>query len=162
MLQGAIKFCNKYIIECHDKFGNLKWREEIFNTVVTGGLNHVLNSEFKGGTQVTSWYVGLKGTGAIAAADTLASHASWTEVTAYTGNRQALTLGTVASGSVDNSASKAVFAMNGPYTAAGAFVASVNTGTSGTLYGAADFSSARSGDNGDTLTVQINLSAITQ
>jgi len=44
-------------------------------------------------------------------------------------------------------------------TVAGAFLASINTGTSGKLFCAADFSTSRSVDNGDTLNVTYTLSA---
>ncbi|WP_156815529.1 hypothetical protein [Pseudanabaena sp. PCC 6802] len=98
-----------------------------------------------------------------AAGDTLASHAGWTELapgTAYTGNRQALTLGTVAAGSVDNSASKAVFPILANNTVAGAFICTAATGTSGILYGEGNFTGGnRSVVNGDTLNVTITLTA---
>jgi len=155
----GIAFHNTYRVECFDAQGNLKWVEETHNLVVNAGLNDVLDKYFKGSTYTAAWYVGLKGTGTIAAGDTLASHAGWTEITAYTGDRKALTLGSVSGQSVDNSASKAVFAINGSATVYGAFLATVATGTSGTLYGAADFSGSRAVENGDTLNVTVTLTA---
>ena len=155
----GLKLKNTYVLECHDRNGNFKWREEFYNAVVTEGLNHALNSEFKGGAQISSWYVGLKGTGSPAAGDTLASHATWSEITAYSGTRPALTLGTVSAGSVSNTASKAVFTMNGTYDCYGAFVCSAASGTSGTLYGAGDITTHRSGDSGDTITMTVTLTA---
>lgn len=97
------------------------------------------------------------------AADTMASHASWTELTAYSeANRQAFTPGTIANGSVDNSASKAVFTINADATIiAGLFMADNNSkgGTTGTLYGMAPFSAPgmKQLDNLDTLTVTATL-----
>jgi len=54
-----------------------------------------------------------------------------------------------------------VFTINGTATVAGAFITSSNTksGTTGTLYGAVDFSSSRSVISGDTLTVTVTLTA---
>ena len=160
-IRAGIKFHNTYLVECFDKDGNLKWTETASNLVTNEGLNDVLNKYFKGSTYTAAWYVLLKGTGTIAAADTLASHAGWTELTGYTGNRQALTLGTVASQSVNNSASKAVFPITGSATVYGAGLSSVATGTSGTFYGAADFSGSRAVENGDTLNVTVTLTAAT-
>lgn len=160
-LNSGIKLRNIYTIECFGPDGVLKWREVVKNTTVTVGLNDILTQYFKGAAYTAAWNVGLKGTGTIAAGDTMASHAGWAEVTAYSGNRPTLTLGTASGGSIDNSASKASYTMNGSYTVAGAFVCVGATGTSGILYGAADFAQARSGGTGDTMQVTVTLTAVT-
>lgn len=147
-----------YRFECFDKDGNLKWVEEVSNLVTDAGINDLLDKYFKGSSYTAAWYVGLKGAGTISASDTLASHGGWSEITAYTGNRKALTLGSVASKSVDNSASVAAFAINGTATVAGGFVAAAASGTSGVLYGVANFSVARDVLSGDTLNVTATLS----
>src|SRR5574343_541174 len=106
-----------FFVECFDKDGNLKWTETFHNTVTTEGKNKVLSTAFDGDTQITTWYLGLKGTGSAAAGDTLASHAGWTELTGYTGNRGAITFGTASSGSL--AASSAVsFSITGSATVA--------------------------------------------
>ena len=153
---------NVWEFVCYDSTGAEKWREKKKNLIVTVGLNHVLSSTFDGGTQNTSWYVGLKGAGTVAAADTMGSHGGWTENVAYSqAVRQPLTLGTAASGSIDNIGNLATYSINGTATIAGAFITSDNTksGTAGTLYGAVDFGSARSVISGDTLTVTVTLTA---
>ncbi len=156
----AIK--NIWTINCFDSDGNIKWEETKKNLVVTEGLNHILSSTFDGGTQITTWYVGLKSSGSVSAADTMSSHAGWTEPVSYSQSvRQTLTLGTAAAGSIDNTVNKATFSINATATIAGAFITSDNTksGTSGTLYGVVDFSSARSVISGDTLEVTVTLTA---
>lgn len=133
------------------------WRDVIENIVVNAGLDHLLDVTLSGGTQDTTWFVGLTdGTPTVAAGDTLASHAGWTEVTAYDEtNRVAWTDGGVSSQSVSNSGSPAVFTIStNSTTVGGAFLAGVNTGTSGTLYAAGAFTAGdKSLDDGDTLTV---------
>ena len=156
----GVKVHNTYRVECFDKDGRLKWTEVIENTVVTAGLNDLLTQYFKGVTYSAAWYMGLKGAGSIVAADTLASHAGWTEVTAYTGNRQAPAFATAAAGSLTTSAALS-FAMNGTYTVAGAFICTVASGTSGTLYGGGDFTTPRSGASGDTLNITPTVTAAT-
>lgn len=159
---SALRMHNTYRFECFGPDGKLKWTEEVANTTLDAGLNDALSVLFKSGTQRTAWYVGLKGTGSIAAGDTSASHAGWTEVTAYSAaNRPAWTGGSVSGKSVDNSASQAAFSMNGAYTVAGAFLASSNTKSSGSdmVYGAADFAASRSGGSGDTINVTVTLTA---
>lgn len=156
---GAVGMKSIYRFECVGADGKVKWVEEVENLVVNAGLNDLLSQYFKGSSYTAAFYVGLKGAGTVAAADTLASHAGWAEVTAYSGNRKTLTLGSVASQSVDNSASPAAFAINGTATVAGGFVATVNTGSSGTLYGAANFGTSRDVISGDTLNVTVTLTA---
>jgi hypothetical protein len=146
-----------YEFECFDKYGNLKWEERVKNLITNEGLNDVLNKYFKGSAYTAAWYVGLKATGSPAAGDTLASHAGWSEITGYSGSRKALTLGTVASQSVDNDASKASFTFTGSTTVFGAFVASAASGTSGILYSVANFASSRAVETDDVLNVKITL-----
>ena len=161
----GIKRSTHYDIECRDKFGNLKWIDEIDNLVVTAGLNDSLDKHLKGSTYTAAWYVGLTdGTPTVAAGDTMASHAGWTEVVAYDeAVRQALTLGSVAAGSVDNSASKAVFTCSTDATTiGGAFIASVSTkeGATGVLYGAGAFTGGdKTIGDGDTLTITVTCTA---
>lgn len=161
---GSVNFHNVYEIECYDPAGELKWSEKIFNLVVNVGLDDVLDKYFKGSTYTSAHYVGLTdGTPTVAAGDTMASHAGWTEIVAYTeATREALTLGTVSSQSVDNSASKASYSINGTATVGGVFVTTDNTksGTTGTLYGGGAFTGGdKSVASGDTLNVTVTLTA---
>lgn len=160
-----------FTLQCFDKDGKLKWEEQSHNLVVNEGLDDMNTKYFTGSGYTAAWYLGLiSGTSpTIAAGDTLASHAGWTEVpvsTGYTGNRKAVTFGgaTTADPSViSNSGSAAQFAMLGTYVVSGAFLCSVASGTSGVLFSASQFSSPgdRSVVSGDTLNVTytFNLAA---
>ena len=158
-----------YKIQCHDKDGNLKWEDEAPNLVVNVGLQDMNAKYFTGSAYTAAWYIGLYGSGATnspAAGDTMSSHAGWTEVVAYSqATRPACTFGvpTTANPSVaTNSASPATFSINATTTVGGAFLTSNSTksGTTGTLYSAADFSAPgdRAVTNGDTLSVTYTLS----
>ena len=85
---------NTYQLECFDKDGNLKWSEDFTNLVTNVGLDDILDKYLKGSAYTAAFYVGLTdGTPTVAAGDTMASHAGWVEVTAYSeANRPALTL----------------------------------------------------------------------
>lgn len=133
-----------------------KWRETIHNLVTTEGKNDILDKYFKGSSYTAAWYLGLCGAGTKAAADTLASHGGWTESTPYSGNRPAITFGTTSSGS--NTATAVSYTINATATVAGAFISSVNTGTSGKLYSAGDFAASRGVASGDTLNVTPTVS----
>jgi hypothetical protein len=156
-------------IKCHDKDGNLKWSAESKNLVVNVGLQYMAGSALTSVAQITTWYLGLYGAGSSntpAAGDTMASHAGWTEVTAYSNaNRVTATLVTATTANpsvVTNTASPAVFNINGTTTVGGAFLTSENTkgGSTGTLFSAADFGSPgdRSVVNSDTLSVTYTFS----
>ena len=152
-------------VECRDAQGNLKWVDKYENLVTTAGFNKYLDATLKTGLASPAWYVGLV-TGPSEtdynAADTMASHAGWAEDTTYSNaNRPAFTPGTISAGSVDNSASKAVFNINGTATISGCFLADDNTkgGATGTLLGVGAFTGGdRSVVNGDTLNVTVTCS----
>lgn len=169
-LAPGIKVRNTYRFEARDRDGNLKWVEEVDNLTVTQGLNDLLTKYFKGSSYTATWFMGLvnnSGFTAFNAADTagqIGGTNQWAEATAYSESvRQTVTLGTASAGSIDNSASKCVFSINGTVTIHGAFIVSDSTksGTSGVLYGEAAFAADRSLLNGDTLTVQVTLTAAT-
>lgn len=156
-----------YHFQCFDKDGNLKWEDKAENLVVNEGLQDMNTKYFAGSSYTAAWYLGLiTGPGAsttIAAADTLASHAGWTENTDYSGNRKAVTFGTATTADpsvIDNSGSVAVFNITGTATIAGAFLCNAATGTSGVLFSASDFQSPgdRSVVSGDTLNVTYTFS----
>ena len=156
-------------IKCHDKDGNLKWEAQSKNLVVNVGLAYMAGTALTSTTQITTWYLGLYGAGASntpAAGDTMSTHAGWTEVVAYSNaTRVAATFvaATTANPSVvTNSASPAVFNINGTTTVGGAFLTSgsAKSGTTGTLFSAADFGSPgdRNVVNSDTLSVTYTFS----
>jgi hypothetical protein len=158
-----------YHVECHDKDGNLKWTAESKNLVVNVGLQYMAGTGLTSVTQITAWYLGLYGSGATnspAAGDTMSSHAGWTEVVAYSNaTRVAATFATATTANpsvVTNTASPAVFNINGTMTVGGAFLTSgsAKSGTTGTLFSAADFGSPgdRSVVSGDTLSVTYTFS----
>lgn len=154
----GLKVRHHYRVECRDRHGRLKWIEEIGNIVVNVGLNEILDKFYKGSTYTATHYVGLKDTGSIVAGDTMSSHAGWTTITPYSNATDpAVTWGTVASQSVDNSASPAAFSINATDTVFGAFMKTDNTkgGTAGILIGGADFAASRGVANGDTLNVTV-------
>jgi hypothetical protein len=128
-----------------------------FNLVTTVGKTDIIDKYLKASGYTAAWYLGLAGAGSKVVGDTLASHAGWTELTPYSGNRPAITWGTTSGGS--NTATAVSISITGTATVAGAFVCSVNTGTSGTLYSVGDFAASRGVANGDTLNVTPTLSA---
>ncbi len=157
-----------FTAQCFDKNGNLKWQDEFPNVVTTVGKNLALDTFLAGAAYtVTGPFLGLissVGYSAVAAADTMASHAGWTEAgvtnaPTYTGPRKTAAWSAAAAGSKSLSAALP-FAITGTGTIKGCFLVYGATatnaidGTVGTLYSAGLFTG---GDkpvvNTDTLNV---------
>jgi len=156
-LQNKLTFMGVYKVNCFDENNNLKWSEIAKNTVVEEGINHILDVQFHAETQVTTWYIGLKETGAEADGDTLASHGGWVEFTDYSGSRQEFIEAAASSKSITNTASPATFNITGAGTVAGCMIASVLSGSSGKLFSATDFASPRTVANTDIINVTWTL-----
>lgn len=133
----------RYDVVCFGEDGVEKWRDTIENLVVTVGKNDMLDKYFAGSGYTAAWYMGLVDGGSAPsynAADTLASHAGWTESTAYSGtNRITVAWNAAASGSKASTATS--FTMSGTATIAGALMCQtqVRATTTGILYSAGNF-----------------------
>ena len=157
-----------FTVTCIGADGVEKWSDTFHNLVVNQGLQDMNSKYFQGSGYTAGWYLGLvEGPGAgntYAAANTLAIHAGWTELTPgtdYTGNRQAVTFGTATTADPSVIASTATsFAMLVNSTVvAGALLSSVSSGTSGVLFSVGNFSGGdKTVDNGDTLNVTYTFS----
>lgn len=130
----------RFIWEIADRGGVVVAHGAMNNTITTAGLNANLDGEYG-----TGWFLGLvdaSGFTAFAAADTMASHAGWTEFTSYDeSTRPAWDTSAAAAGKVIN-ATSADFTINAAGTLKGLFVAtdSTKSGTTGTLWSTAPFS----------------------
>ena len=170
-LSEQIKGGGVFTVTCFDKDGNQKWEAKSHNLVVDVGLNDMNDKYFSGSSYDAGWFIGLYGAASTnnpAASDTMASHAGWTEVTAYSqATRPQCNFGSASADSpgtsiISNSGSVAVFSINNTVTVGGAFLASNSTkdGTTGILFSAADFQAPgdRSVVSGDTLNVTYQFS----
>jgi hypothetical protein len=167
--QEKVKGGGVFTLKCFDKDGNLKWESVSHNLVVNVGLQDMNTKYFSGSAYTAAWFIGLYGAAASntpAAADTMSSHAGWTEVVAYSqATRVSATFGTATTADpsvISNSASPATFTINGTTTVGGAFLttSSTKSGTAGTLFSASDFAAPgdRSVVSADTLTVTYQFS----
>lgn len=162
-----------YEVKCFDANGNLKWEDVIENVVTTVGKNLALDSFLAGSSYtVTGPFMGLISStsySAVAAADTMASHAGWLEAgvantPTYSGGRKTAVWSAASAGSKALS-SALVFSITGSGTVKGCFLVygsgAVSTvdNTSGTLYSAGLFTA---GDkvvaNTDSLSVTYTAS----
>ena len=126
-----------YTVECVGADGQVKWSDTIKNLVVTVGKNAMLDEFFAGSAYTAAWYLGLvdgASSPTYNAADTMGSHAGWSEFTSYSeATRPAPTWSAASSGSKATTATS--FSINGSGTVAGAFMTtnSTKSGTTGTL-----------------------------
>jgi hypothetical protein len=158
----------KYFVECRDKNGKLKWKEEINNAVTTEGITKLLNIGF-GSTshpKITAWYLGLidnSPSPSLSAGDTHASHAGWSESVAYSNSTrvQWVTTDLTSGHTTITNASAAAFTINATATIYGIFLSATSTKGStaaSTLYSTAAFGSTQAVANGDTLNITYNAS----
>ena len=162
-----------YTVECFDADGNLKWRDQFENTVMTVGKNLALDTFLAGSAYtVTGPYMGLISStsySAISAADIMTSHSGWLEAgnanaPTYSGSRKTAAWSSASGGSKSLSAALS-FSITGTGTIKGAFMtygsgasATVDN-TGGTLLSAGLFSGGdRAVLSGDTVNVSYSLS----
>lgn len=162
-----------FTAQCFDKNGNLKWEDTFPNVVTTVGKNLALDTYLAGsGYTVVGPFMGLISSisyTAVAATDTMSSHAGWLEAglanaPTYTAPRKTAAWSAASGGSKALSAPLS-FAITSTGTIKGCFLnfgigaTSVIDSTTGTLYSAGLFSG---GDkpvvNSDTLQVSYTAS----
>jgi hypothetical protein len=128
--------------------------------VCTVGKNATLDG-ILGNSAQGAVVMGLKGAGTAVAADTMTSHATWSEVglanaPTYSGNRPAPSFSAASAGSKATS-SAVSFTITSTGTVAGCFIniggSATKDTTTGILFSAGDFSSSKSVVNGDTIAV---------
>lgn len=135
----------------------LIWEEDVANLIVNEGRNYILNAGLSGGTQLTQWFLAPFSTNytpvLTETAATVAASAG--EQTNYSEPTRVLWVDAGASGQIiNNTASPAEFTfagLGGPTLVYGLFLASASGkgATTGTLWAAARFSTARTVENGD-------------
>lgn len=148
------------------KSGKLHLLDEQFyeNLVVDEGVTDILDVYFSDGTQKATLYLGLKGSGAVAAGDTAAQIGgtnAWSELTNYDeGSRPSWAEAGVSAKALTNSASPGSFTASGSFTAVGSFLISDSTkgGTTGVLVCAGDFAASRALNAADVIEVTYQIS----
>ena len=150
--------------EFHNAKGRELWRADFHNGNTTSGLTNFLSVYFNSGTQLTTWYIGLINNSpapTLATADTIASHAGWTEYTGYSNaNRVTYTPAAPAAASMTNAASPATFNFTEAVTIFGGFLVSNNTkgGTTGQMFATGGLSNLQTMANGQSLNVSYQYS----
>ena len=138
-----------------------KFLQNFPNGITDVGIHYLLDAGFRGTTAISTWYAGLidnAGYTGVDPSDTMASHSGWSEATQYDESvRQTLTFAAAATRKITAEVS---FTMNATKTIEGIFVNSDSTksGTTGTLWSTALFSSAPGLVSGNVLTANYTLS----
>jgi hypothetical protein len=165
---SGLRVGGHFDVECYDRDGNLRWADRAKNGVTDAAINNVLDVYLRSGSQTGTWYLSLvdnSGFVAFASADTMASHAGWSEVSSSDlGNstRPAWTPG-AASGKAVTNGTTVDFSITAGSTRTirGVFLTSANDkgGTTGILFATAAFSGGnQTVNNGDTLKVTYTVS----
>lgn len=150
----------------HWRDGELLSKQEVPNGITDEGLDHILNTQFHGGTPITTWYVGLinnSGFTGLDDGDIMSSHTGWTESTSYSGGARPTWGAGAASGRQITNGTTADFNINAPATIYGLFIVGgtgggTPGGTTGTLWSTAAFSTPYAVLSGDVLKITYTLS----
>ena len=143
MTESCIQMGGKFVFQLWE--GDKKLVDKtISNGIVLTSINDLWEVYFRGGTQSSTWYIGLiDNTGYTAvnnSTDTMSSHSGWTELhTEYSeATRPEWSTDAAASQTIANSG-KAIFTFTSSGDIRGFFITSDNTknGTTGTLWSTA-------------------------
>jgi len=168
-----------YRVECRDAQGNLKWEDSFPNLVNAVGKQLMLDTLLSGSSYTTTGpYLGLisGASPTFAAADTMSSHSGWTEFTNYTVGGSAVrgtasfssatSTGTTPTNVTTKAASAITYTITGAggtvsgcFLVTGSGASSTQSNTSGTLYSAGAFATAKVTTVGDTVTVTYSTTA---
>lgn len=169
----------RYHVVCRDAEGNLKWEEEFPNLVNAVGKQLMLDTLLKGSAYtVVGPFLGLisGASPTFTAADTMTSHAGWTEFVNYTVGGSAVrgtavfasatSTGTTPSNVTTSAASAITYTITGAggtvggcFLVTGTGAVSTQNNTSGTLYSAGAFATAKVTTAGDTVSVTYSTTA---
>jgi len=168
-----------YHVVCRDADGNVKWEDSFPNLVNAVGKQLMLDTLLSGTSYTTVGpYLGLisGASPTFAAADTMASHGGWTEFTNYTVGGSAVrgtavftsatSTGTTPTNVTTKSAAAITYTITGAggtvggcFLVTGSGASSTQSNTSGTLYSAGAFSTAKITTVGDTVSVTYSTTA---
>lgn len=168
-----------YHVVCRDADGNIKWQDEFPNLVNAVGKELMLDTLLSGTSYTTVGpFLGLisGSSPTFSASDTMSSHGGWTEFTNYTVGGSAVrgtatfTSATSSGTTPTNVTTKTAAAITYTITGAGGTVggcflvtgsgaSSTQGNTSGTLYSAGAFATAKITTVGDTVSVTYSTTA---
>lgn len=168
-----------YHVVCKDAEGNVKWEDSFPNLVNAVGKQLMLDTLLAGSAYTTVGpYLGLinGASPTFTAADTMTSHAGWTEFVNYTVGGSAVrgtasfsaatSSGTTPSNVTTKSASAITYTITGAggtvggcFLVTGSGASSTQSNTGGTLYSAGAFATAKVTTVGDTVSVTYSTTA---
>ena len=168
-----------YKVECRDAQGNLKWEESFPNLVNAVGKELMLDTLLSGSSYtVVGPYLGLisGSSPTFAASDTMTSHGGWTEFTNYTVGGSAVrgtavfaaasstgstptNVTTAAASAITYTITGGGGTVGGCFLVTGSGASSTQGNTSGTLYSAGAFGTAKVTTAGDTVSVTYSTTA---
>jgi hypothetical protein len=168
-----------YTVVCRDAEGNVKWEDQFPNLVNAVGKQLMLDTLLSGSAYTTVGpFLGLisGASPTFAAADTMTSHAGWTEFTNYTVGGSAVrgtasfasatSTGTTPTNVTSKTATAIVYTITGGggtvggcFLVTGTGAVSTQGSTAGTLYSAGAFATAKITTAGDTVSVTYSTTA---
>ena len=162
-MPDSVTLGGEFTTSCWEN-GRLLWEDKFSNGITAVGLLDVLNVMFRVSSQAAAWYIApITLISDVSSADTLASHAGWTEVNATydEATRPAWSPPTASGGKLKNTTTTE-FTFNASTVCDGLMIASDNVkGSAGanTLWCTGKFSTPRTFAAGQQLRVFYELTA---
>jgi len=161
----GLQIRGKYTFERWSPWGTRICRTEFYNDIVNEGLNHILNVQFYGATQITTWYLGLIGGSSVTIDedDTSASHSGWTEDTNYSESTRQAWSPAESTGELSRNTSPVRYTMDAQTTIRGLFITSSSVAANdatGTLWSAAVLDAVQAVSIGESLKCYYELYAL--
>ena len=154
-MRNRLNFSGRWVLERYRRDGAFLSSQEVPNDIMLAQIDDLLDVYFDSGNPPASWSIGLIGgtSVSITTADSMSSHAGWTEDQNYTeATRPAWSPNPSASQIIENSTS-VIFTLDTDTTIRGAFLTSDNTkgGAGGELWSAAALDTPEVGSSGQTI-----------
>jgi len=160
---GNLQVGGRFSVGCFDQRGRRVWSEDFTNGIVSAALLAVLDIMFRNSTQLPSWYLApITLVSSVSAADSMTSHAGWTEINAnYDEAARPAWAPPAASGGKLKNTDTVVMTFNATTVADGLMLTSdsVKGATNGTLWCTGLFSSSRTFSSGQELRIFYELTA---
>lgn len=156
-------------LECHDDKGEPLWVDEFNNLLTTVGANMILTAGVAGSTPAFMGLISSVTFSAVNVADTMASHAGWTEaqntgtnVPAFGTVRPTITWSTPAASAINTTSTQSFVFTNsgtvqGGFVVTGSGASATVANTSGVLMSAGTLAAAQPVISGNTVTMSYTL-----
>lgn len=154
-MRNKLRFSGRFVLERYRRDGAFISRQEFGNDIMLAQLDDLLDVYFSSGNPADSWSIGLIGGSSVSitTADSMSSHAGWTEDENYSETTRPAWSPNSSASQIKENSSSVIFTMNLDTTIRGLFLTSDNAkgGVGGDLWSAAALDTPEVASAGQTV-----------